>query len=954
MSNTPIVYTIVKGNDKINSDDKTKRGIPMAYKDRKSRKTFVETWTGRGYEKGETQQFWLSLLTNVLGYEHNDTVLFEHHTTTGGFIDVWIRQSDVMIEQKGIEIDLDKEELRQGTLKTPLQQVQDYAASLPITEQPKYLITCNFETFRVYDRTKYGDAELKNNAFEFQLKDLVEHPEYLGCIVDPNNSRLRKEKEVSEQAGSLVGELYDMLLKQYDDPESDEAQHSLNVLCVRLVFCLFCEDAELFGEPDAFCNYLAEVRPADIRIKLQHLFDNLDKPRENRDKYDTDIKMFPYINGGLFREKVEIPPFTQEIKDFIIEEMAIPVNWANISPTIFGGIFESTLNPDTRRKGGMHYTSPENIHKVIDPLFLDDLKAEFDAIRTNEDLSLIKRKNRFRKFHEKLCSLVFFDPACGSGNFLTETYICLRQLEYATLREYKDKQVSAFNSAIEGERELRIKLDQFYGIEINDFAVAVAETALWISRLKANREYLLLLDLDEKDFPLSDRANVIRENALRFDWNDLVEPSRVSYIMGNPPFVGHQWRSKSQVEDMDIAFYDLKKNGKLDYVCAWYNKAADYMRNTNIETAFVSTNSISQGESVALIWKHLLETKHCEIQFAYPSFVWNSEAQQKAHVHVVIVGFTAHHIADKKFIISDEIKEVEHINGYLIDAVDTYLLNRGGNLYGLPDIIKGSQATDGGNLILSQQERDELIEAFPSAKPLVKEFIGAEEFLNNTKRYCIWLKNVPADQYENIGPITRRIEAVKQIRLSSPTASVREKDSKTPHLFTQIRQPDNDYMVIPRVTSENRVYIPIGYLSKEVIASDRISFIPNANHYFFGVLNSLTHMAWMRTVCGRLEMRYNYSPFVYNNFPWPTPTDEQKASIEQTAQGILDARALYPDKSLADLYDPDKMPAELKTAHEANDRAVMDAYGFDYAMTEPEIVAELMKMYQELTAGEKN
>lgn len=518
----------------------------MAYKDKKSIKAFVDTWKGRGYEKGETQQFWLSLLTNVLGYEHNDTVLFEHHLSTGGFIDVWIRQSDVMIEQKGIEIDLDKPEPRQGALKTPLQQVIDYAASLPLQEQPKYLITCNFDTFRIYDRTKYGDRELEEKQFEFHLADLVDHPEYLSCIVDPNNSRLRKEQEVSEQAGRLIGELYDMLLKQYHDPDSEESQHSLNVLCVRLVFCLFCEDAGLFGEPDAFSNYLLKVDPTNIRIKLQHLFDNLDKPRPQRDEYDEDIKVFPYVNGGLFREKVIIPNFTQEIKDFLLEKVALPVNWSKISPTIFGGIFESTLNPETRRKGGMHYTSPENIHKVIDPLFLDDLKAEFDAIRTEEDLSAIKRRNKYKKFHEKLCSLVFFDPACGSGNFLTETYICLKQLEYAVLKEYKSKQVTMFDSSIEGDLTLRIKLDQFYGIEINDFAVSVAETALWISRLKANQEYMLLLDLDEKDFPLEDRANIICENALRYDWNDLVEPSRVSYIMGNPPFVDILFKAKNR------------------------------------------------------------------------------------------------------------------------------------------------------------------------------------------------------------------------------------------------------------------------------------------------------------------------------------------------------------------------------------------------------------------------
>lgn len=929
----------------------------MAYKDRKSRKLFVETWKGRGYEKGETQQFWLSLLTNVLGYEHNDTVLFEHHTSTGGFIDVWIRQSDVMIEQKGIEIDLDKEEPRQGVMKTPLQQVQDYAASLPITEQPKYLMTCNFETFRVYDRTKYGDAELKDNAFEFQLEDLVEHPEYLSCIVDPSNNRLRKEQEVSEQAGRLIGDLYDMLLKQYHDPDSEETKHSLNVLCVRIVFCLFCEDAGLFGEPDAFCNYLSKVDPSNIRIKLQHLFDNLDKPRAERDEYDEDIKVFPYVNGGLFREKVIIPNFTQELKDFLIEKMALPVNWSNISPTIFGGIFESTLNPETRRKGGMHYTSPENIHKVIDPLFLNDLKAEFDAIRTNAELSVIQKRNRYRKFHEKICSLVFFDPACGSGNFLTETYICLRRLEYAVLKEYKSKQVSLFDSSVEGEVELRIKLDQFYGIEINDFAVAVAETALWISRLKTNQEYLLLLDLDEKDFPLTDRANIICDNALRFDWNDLVEPERVSYIMGNPPFVGYSLQSREQKEDMLSIYVDengkpYKTAGKIDYVSAWYFKASKYIQNTAVRCAFVSTNSITQGEQVASVWKPLYECFDIHIDFAWRTFKWGSESNDAAAVHCVIVGFSSAP-TNKEYRIydGDNVVIADNINPYLIDADNVFIESRNKPLVSITPMVYGNKPTDGGFLYLTPEERSEAIKNEPITEPYIKQIIGSSEYINNTERYCLWLVDAPEQVVKESPLISKRVNGVKEFRLNSTKEATR-KSAETPSLFQEVRQPNCSYIVVPRVSSERRQYVPIGFLSSETIVNDSVQIIPNGDIYLLGVISSSVHMSWMRTVAGRLEMRYRYSKdIVYNNFPWPTPTDEQKAIIEQTAQGILDARTLYPDKSLADLYDPDKMPAELKAAHEANDKAVMDAYGFDYGMTEPEIVAELMKMYQELTEG---
>ena len=923
----------------------------MPYTDKKSRKVFVKTWKGRGYEKGETQQFWLSLLTNILGYEHNDTVLFEHHTSTGGFIDVWIRQSDVMIEQKGIEIDLDKPELRQGVLKTPLQQVQDYAASLPLTEQPKYLMTCNFQTFRVYDRTRYGDKELSDHAFEFSLEDLVDHPEYLSCIVDPNNSRLRKEQEVSEQAGRLIGDLYDMLLKQYHDPDSDETKHSLNVLCVRLVFCLFCEDAGLFGEPDAFSKYLMNVHPDNIRIKLQHLFDNLDRPRADRDEYDDDIKVFPYVNGGLFREKVVIPPFTQEIKEFILDKMALPVNWSAISPTIFGGIFESTLNPETRRKGGMHYTSPENIHKVIDPLFLDDLKAEFNAIRTDEELSAIKKRNRYKKFHEKLCSLVFFDPACGSGNFLTETYICLRQLEYAVLKEYKSKQVSMFDSAVEGELTMRIKLDQFYGIEINDFAVAVAETALWISRLKANQEYLLLLDLDEKDFPLTDRANIICDNALRFNWNDLVEPSRVSYIIGNPPFIGASMMNAAQKQEAVDIFGKIKLSNSIDYVGAWYFKSCDMIAaNSSIRAALVSTNSITQGEQVAPLWGTLFDKYAIHIDYAYRTFNWNNNMPDQAHVHCVIIGFGK--TKNRKIIYDGDFSsDADNISPYLVNAPSVLVSSRSSSLNNTaPIVCKGSMPIDNGNLIFTEQEMNSVITDTPSLSCCFHRYIGAKDFINGgDKRYCIWLEGVSYSEYSTNAEIMKRIDAVREFRMKS-TAKPTRKAAETPHLFYFRSYKEKPTLVIPEASSWRRKYVPIGFISGEIVPSNLLVTIQDATFYDYGVITSSVHMGWMRAVAGRLKSDYRYSGnTVYNTFPWPTPTDDQKAAIEQTAQGILDARALYPDKSLAYLYDPDKMPPELKAAHDANDRAVMDAYGFSYDMTEPQIVAELMKMYQELT-----
>ncbi|MCR4766905.1 MAG: methylase [Saccharofermentans sp.] len=923
----------------------------MAYKDRKTRKLFVETWKNRGYEKGETQQFWLSLLTNVLGYEHNDTVLFEHHTSTGGYIDVWIRQSDVMIEQKGIEIDLDKEEPRQGTLKTPLQQVQDYAASLPITEQPKYLITCNFETFRIYDRTKYGDAELKDNKFEFTLEDLIDHPEYLSCIVDPGNSRLRKEQEVSEQAGRLIGDLYDMLLKQYHDQDSEETKHSLNVLCVRIVFCLFCEDAGLFGEPDAFCNYLSKVDPSNIRIKLQHLFDNLDKPRSERDEYDEDIKVFPYVNGGLFKEKVIIPNFTQELKDFLIDKMALQVNWSNISPTIFGGIFESTLNPETRRKGGMHYTSPENIHKVIDPLFLNDLKAEFDAIRTNEELSVIQKRNRYKKFHEKLCSLVFFDPACGSGNFLTETYICLRRLEYAVLKEYKSKQVSLFDSAIEGEVQLRIKLDQFYGIEINDFAVAVAETALWISRLKANQEYLLLLDLDEKDFPLTDRANIICENALRFDWNDLVEPSRVSYILGNPPFLGHISRSEEQSNELRNV-WERDDIGRLDYVTGWYKKASDYADGFNIDVAFVSTNSISMGEPVPVLFGYLF-SHGWNIKFAHRTFYWESDSLEQAHVHVVIVALTKVKCPHYLFLYNHgklvQEQKVGNINGYLLDAPNIFIEQRRDVLSPYLNPVTMGNMPRGTDLIVEPEDVETILNDHIASKYL-RRFVMGRELIQNKERYCLWMEEADLQELMKSPILKYRLERIKKSRLESSAKSTRDM-ADTPHLFGQRAFiPRGTYLGIPKVFSENREYATCDLLNADVIPGDKVYVCDDPDGLQFAVISSKVFILWQKAIGGRLKSDCSFSnTVVWNNFPFPEITDRLRQRIISTGKNILDTRSLYPDKSLADLYDPDKMPEDLKAAHEANDRAVMDAYGFSYDMTEPEIVAELMKMYQVLT-----
>ena len=572
----------------------------MAYT-KKELREFADRWRGRGYEKGETQQFWLQAL-RAIGYPHVDDVLFEYHLPSGGFADVWIPDADVLIEQKSFGVSLDDYEIRQKKKKTPLMQALDYVEELPRPKQPRFVVTCNFGIFRVYDRDKWSKSQLADNAFEFTLDELAEHPEYMGFITDPGNSRLEKEKQVSIKAGELIGELYDMMREGYIDPDSEESMHALNVLCVRLVFCLYCEDADLF-EKDSFYNYLKDVPASQFRTALRRLFVALDTDLKNRDPYDTDVKIFPYVNGGLFREDTEIPNFTEEAKQFLLEKVARPVNWSQISPTIFGGIFESTLNPETRRSGGMHYTSPENIHKVIDPLFLDDLKAEFAAIRDEEGTTPRKRKNALARFHAKLCSLKFFDPACGSGNFLTEIYVCLRKLEDAVLNALREGQTELGFSDDE-DRGLRVSLNQFYGIEINDFAVKVAESALWISRLKANGENLMFYEVGDDDFPLNESARIIEGNALKVDWNDVLPASRCSFVMGNPPFYGGMFMTVEQKNEMKDVFHNLKGVGELDYVTAWYAKGAEYVKDYPIHCCFVSTNSICQGLAVGVFWRY--------------------------------------------------------------------------------------------------------------------------------------------------------------------------------------------------------------------------------------------------------------------------------------------------------------------------------------------------------------
>lgn len=917
---------------------------------RQAAKEFSERWSGRGKEKQDDQSYWNDLLHDVLGVErpsdfidYQKEIRFEKSTK---YADGYIKATKILIEQKGIDIDLSKgEKQSDGVFLRPDQQARRYANNLSYDEKPKYIIVSNFKEIWVYDENRpHSDPE------KILLKDLPKEYYRLQFIVDTGNAHIKKEMELSIKAGEIVGEFYNALRDQYHDPDDPETLKSLNKLCVRLVFCLYAEDAGLFGRKSAFHDYLDHYPVSDCRDAIRALFNVLNQKPEERDKYlKPELAAFPYVNGGLFDgEDIEIPQFTEEIRDLILSKASDDFDWSEISPTIFGGVFESTLNPETRRKGGMHYTSIENIHKVIDPLFYDGLCEEFEEIK---EIKVTKTRNqKFEEFRDKLASLTFLDPACGSGNFLTETYLSLRRLENEAIEMMQDGRTSfGFLNPI------KVQISQFYGIEINDFAVTVAKTALWIaeSQMMQKTEQIMRQDLDF--LPLKTYTNIIEGNALRVEWGDVIPANKLSYIMGNPPFIGARMKEKPQADDMDYIFSGTKNYGNLDYVAAWYMKAAKFIQNTNIECAFVSTNSISQGEQVAILWKPLMEQYGIKINFAHKTFIWDSEASLKAHVHCIIIGFG---LKDRKnkylFDKRNKGKRVKNINGYLVDGPNVFITSRSTTLdKKTPEILFGSMPNDGGNLILDPDEAKLLSEKEPTSKKYIHKLLGAEEFINSKERYCLWLVNAAPEDFKKMPSVMKRISLVKEMRSSSKREATK-KLAATPSLFGEVRQPKNGkYLLIPRVSSENRKYVPIGFLDSKVIATDASLIIPNAKLYEFGIITSNVHMAWMRTVCGRLEMRYRYSnKIVYNNFPWPKPTEKQKEKIEKTAQAILDARAKYPNSSLANLYDDTIMPPELRKAHQANDKAVMEVYGFWGKLnSESECVAELMKMYQDLTSN---
>lgn len=1008
----------------------------------KAARKFVENWLGHQYERGEAQKFWIDLLSNV--FEVKDIanfIFFEERVkdkiqnkTITNYIDAYIPSTRVMIENKSGGQDLQKP-IRQsdGSSLTPFQQAKKYVSELPLSQHPKWIVTFNFEEFQVYDmENPIGEPE------RIFLKDLEKEYYRLQFLVDEKSEYIRREEEISMQAGELVGKLYDALIKEYIHPDA-ESLRSLNILCVRIVFCLYAEDAGLFETKTCFEDYIKSFNLPNVRDGLIKLFKALDTKLEERDKYDTKLQPFPYVNGGLFSEEdIEVPNFTQEIVDVIANHCG-PFNWSDISPTIFGSVFESTLNPETRRKGGMHYTSIANIHKVIDPLFMDELRAEFRSIiDTCHGTSLQKRNRKLLDFQTKIANLKFLDPACGSGNFLTETYLSLRRLENEIISILnKGERVLGFN-----DEYIKVSINQFYGIEINDFAVTVARTALWIAECQMAEETERLIGQDIDFLPLKNHANIVEGNALRLDWallgnaNPVSDASKIpnvyarkgnlyqadiegkdpiakespvtynavypevniytesveqretppipypqdpityDYIMGNPPFSGARIMEKDSHPKKDIAdmFSGVKGAGNLDYVCCWYKKAAEFIIGKQTKVALVSTNSICQGQHVSILWK-LLFSMGMEIDFAYRTFKWQNETTDKANmaaVHCIIVGFSNKKKEPKQKFIFDEKgnkTSAHNINGYLLDLPEICIESRQHPLCDVPEIGIGNKPIDGGFYLFAEREMQAFIKKEPASAPYFHEWMGSDEFINGNKRWCLYLGEVPPAQLLKMPECLKRVQAVREYRLKSASApTVKLADNPT-HFHVE-NFPRANYLLIPRVSSERRKYVPIGFLNPDIFSSDSVHIIPDSSLYHFGILTSKVHMAWMRVVGGRLKSDYRYSKdIVYNNFPWPFQmengkriiendlTEKQKLSIfnsqisiKQTAQSILDARAKYADCTLAQLYgENDYLFPELVKAHEANDKAVMQTYGFDLKMSENEMVAELFKLYERLT-----
>ncbi|WP_310991099.1 DNA methyltransferase [Staphylococcus epidermidis] len=891
-----------------------------------------------------------------------DYITFEDNVLIDktSFMDGYISKTNVLIEQKSKNKSL-KKAIKQsdGTLLTPFQQAKRYSANLPYSKRPRWIITCNFKEFYVYD--------MENPNFEeevIRLEDLEKDYYRLDFLIDKNNEHIEKEAKVSMKAGEIVGKIYESLLKQYKNPKDPDSLKSINQLCVRIVFCLYAEDSGIFGRKNMFYDYLVDFETRFFRNAIIDLFQVLNTPVSLRDPYlDEKLNEFPYVNGGMFSENnIEVPQFTDELRDLILNNASHDFDWSYISPTIFGSVFESTLNPEIKREGGMHYTTIQNIHKVIDPLFLNELREELDEIKKTKQTKTLK--NKLIGFQKKLSELTFFDPACGSGNFLTETYISIRRLENEAIKLIKGENIIL---DVE-ESNIQVHLNQFYGIEINDFAVSVAKTALWIAEYQMMEETKNIIYSNEDFLPLKSYTNVIEGNAIEIEWKNLSKSKTFDYILGNPPFVANNGRVSAEeahsIGTMNekqkserISLFG-KKGGVLDYVSCWYKKAANYIQKTNTKCAFVSTNSICQGQQVLPLWEDLLEND-IKINFAHTSFKWNNDSNKSATVYVVIIGFSVK--KNKEPILyfpNGTFKKVKQINPYLIPAENVLIgKSRSPISSDAPLMLRGSQPTDNGNLILTTKEKNELIKEEPKVEQWIRPFSMGGDFIEGKEKYCLWMPNINPKTLLNLPVTLKRVEKVREFRQKSRKKATQKK-AETPYRFDEVKVPNSDeYIAVPIVSSGNRKYVPIGFVKNGMIPGNKLFYISDGGLYEFGVLISNVHTAWLEVVGAKYGPSYSYSnTIVYNNFPWPKPTKEQRTQIEKTAQKIIEAREKYKDSTLADMYGKYMyLYPELMTAHQNNDKAVMEAYNFTKIenetktwLTESETIAELFSLYAKL------
>lgn len=911
---------------------------------------FASRWANKGNENQDTQRFWIDFYQNVLGVEDAVSWLeFEKPVSTDasthdGYIDVFIPSAKTLVEQKSLGIDLAKEETRQGRKVTPAKQGNAYAQGMPLSQQPRYIVACNFAEFWVFDRER--DSLCREPLFKLPLAELPKNLAAIQFLKGGAEAPATISRAVSVEAGKIRSKLHDQVAEAFDDPDTPENHHALSVLMTRLMFLMFCEDSGLVA-PNAFRDYVSHFQAGDLRRGLKDLFVWLDTKDEDRDKYaEPWLKKLPYMNGGLFREKTEIPPLSENFRHTLIVEGCQEFDWSGVSPTVFGFIFEGALSHDHRRANGQHFTGPENIHKVIDPLFLDGLKAEFDEACA-KPVAGGARTRALKDLHKKIGSISILDPAAGSGNFLTESYLCLRQLENRILFELQGDQAS-FSFEESGDRDVLVSLRNFHGIELEDFACCVARTALWIAEKQADADTAKVTQRVYQELPLTDYEGIVNANALRIDWNDVVPADEVDYILGNPPFIGNARLEDSQKEDRANVFG--RSAGSLDYVACWHKTASEYMAGHHTRCAFVSTNSICQGQQVEPLWKPLFENG-VHIDFAYPTFEWDSQASDEAHVHVIIVGFSREHDNQKKLYSAESCRPVSNINGYLMDAPSIFVSKRSTPLFsGISPMVYGSKPCDGGFLQIKDDDyegamNDEIARGF------VRRCLGAAELINNRDRWCLWLEDATSQDIARSPFLKERVFQCREWRSAQTVTGDAYKLRDTPHLFRpNDRRPKGSFLCVPRHFSGGRRYFTAQRCSHGEIATDACFTACDDDGLQFAILSSRLFMAWQKAVGGELKSDCRFSnTIVWNNFPLPKLTDEGRRAIIDAGQAVLSARGLYHGASLADLYKPadEFLYPELFEAHIKLDEAIESAYGVDFNGDENKIVSHLFNLYAE-------